>query len=143
MPPAPTSQPLPMYSYQHKAAETAWNDPPIVQEKQKPVQNVSETIQAIFFHLAISCVFPSSFLFRANFLGTFKSVNHRQAISLSEIAGTDSQLVVIDISVIIDENLVNICFYFEDILILCANNFYCKNCYPSSSSFLFKNLNPL
>lgn len=47
VPPVATSQAPPaMYSYQDKPAETAWNDPPIVQEKQKPVMNYSNTTPA-------------------------------------------------------------------------------------------------
>ncbi|GFR63763.1 transport protein Sec31A, partial [Elysia marginata] len=47
-PPVPTTQPA-MFSYQDKAAETAWNDPPIVQEKQKPIVNYTNSTPANIF----------------------------------------------------------------------------------------------
>ncbi|CAG5125258.1 unnamed protein product [Candidula unifasciata] len=41
-PSPPVPQPGPaMYSYQDKQAETAWNDPPLVQEKPKPAQTTA------------------------------------------------------------------------------------------------------
>ncbi|GFO38325.1 transport protein sec31a [Plakobranchus ocellatus] len=48
-PPAPTPQQPAMYSYQDRPAETAWNDPPIVQEKPKPAANyTNNTVPNLF-----------------------------------------------------------------------------------------------